>query len=243
VPPPRGTGGVRLHVAEELRFFLPAPRRAAVVDVGHDGTSTAGHLVESVGIPLTEVGAISAAGREVGPSYQPAAGDELVIRPVARPQPVPVSPPRFVLDVHLGALARLLRLLGVDCAYRNDAADDELVAEANASRAVLLTRDRKLLQRRKLWLGAYVRGSRPEQQLRDVLDRFAPPLAPWSRCMACNALLVPVAKGEVQDRLQPGTRRTYNEFSCCPGCGRVYWRGAHSRRLQRIVAAATSLAP
>jgi uncharacterized protein len=42
----------------------------------------------------------------------------------------------------------------------------------------------------------------------------------------------------VEDSLQPGTRRTYQEFARCPDCGRVYWRGAHNPRLQRIVAAA-----
>jgi uncharacterized protein with PIN domain len=64
-----------------------------------------------------------------------------------------------VLDVHLGTLARRLRLVGVDAAYVNDAGDDALVEQANAERRVLLTQDRGLLCRRKLWLGAYVRGA------------------------------------------------------------------------------------
>ena len=98
-------------------------------------------------------------------------------------------PARFVLDVHLGTLARRLRLVGVDTAYANDAGDDALVEQANASRRVLLTQDRGLLCRRKLWLGAYVRGARPDDQFADVLDRFAPPLAPWTRCPACNGHL------------------------------------------------------
>jgi uncharacterized protein with PIN domain len=83
-----------------------------------------------------------------------------------------------------------------------------------------------------------VRGSRPDDQLRDVLDRFDPQLEPWSRCPACNGVLVPVAKRDVAHLLEPGTRRSYTEFSRCPVCGRLYWRGAHAERLDAIVAGA-----
>jgi uncharacterized protein len=234
---------VCLRFDADLQFFLaPRSRRPAVL-VSRDGTSTIGHLVESLGVPLTEVGSLAAGGRAVAASYRPAEGDEVDVRPPARPQRLPVDPPRFVLDVHLGALARRLRLVGLDSAYRNDATDDELIAQANAQRRVLLTQDRGLLCRRSLWLGAYVRGARPDEQLRDVLQRFAPPLAPWTVCTACNGRLSAVPKAEVESALRPGTRRTYDSFARCPKCGRVYWRGAHSRRLERIVAAATAAVP
>jgi uncharacterized protein with PIN domain len=134
-------------------------------------------------------------------------------------------------------LTRRLRLLGVDAAYSND--DDRLIAQANEQDRVLLTQDRGLLRRRSLRLGGYVRGARPDQQLRDVLERFAPPLAPWTICTACNGRLAAVAKADVERELQPGTRRTYASFARCPACGHVYWRGAHSRRLAGIVAGAT----
>ena len=145
---------------------------------------------------------------------------------------------RFLLDVHLGALARRLRLVGLDTAYRNDLGDEELVERANAERRVLLTRDRGLLRRRALRQGAYVHGDRPDDQLCDVLGRFAPPLAPWTRCTACNGLLAPVDRAEVEDLLRPGTRRTYDTFARCTVCGRPYWKGAHHRRLEAVVASA-----
>ena len=71
-----------------------------------------------------------------------------------------------------------------------------------------------------------------------MLDRFKPPLAPWTRCPACNGLLSPVAKAAVAPQLLPGTRRTYQTFSRCRTCGQVYWRGAHSKRLQVLIASA-----
>jgi uncharacterized protein len=237
-----GEPGVRLRFDEELRFFLaPRHRRQPAVNVGHDGTSTVGHLVESLGVPLTEVGSLAVGGRPALAACRPQDGDVVDVAPVARPQRLALPGPlRFVLDVHLGTLARRLRLVGVDCAYANDAGDDELVERANAGDRVLLTQDRGLLCRRALRHGGYVRGARPDQQLGDVLERFAPPLAPWTICTACNGRLRPVAKAEVEAGLRPGTRRSYHEFSRCAACGRVYWRGAHNHRLERIVAAAAA---
>jgi uncharacterized protein len=236
-----GDSGLALRFDEDLRFFLAPRHRQAIVRVACDGTSTVGHLVEALGVPLTEVGSLVVGGRPVDPPYRPADGDVVAIGPVTRPQRLPPGPPMFLLDVHLGALARRLRLVGVDAAYSNDADDDELIALANAGRRVLLTKDRGLLRRRSLWLGGYVRGDRPDDQLRDVLERFAPPLAPWTICTACNGRLTAVRKADVEGLLQPGTRRTQERFARCPACGQVYWRGAHSQRLARIVAAAAAV--
>lgn len=239
-----GPTELELRFAAELRLFLAAPLRpSGVVRARHDGTSSLGHVIEAHGVPLPEVGALHADGSPVVPSYRPRPGDTLRVDAVCRPQPPPVRPLALLLDVHLGALARRLRLIGLDTAYRNDLDDAALLSRANAQRRVLLTQDRRLLMRRSLWAGAYVRGPRPDDQLHDVLNRFAPPLAPWSRCTACNGSLTPVAKAEVAPLLRPGTRRTYDTFSRCRSCGRVYWRGAHGARLEALVAEALRAAP
>ena len=204
-----------------------------------DGVSTLGHVVESLGVPLTEVGALTVNAKPARPGYRPRDGDAANVSAMPRPQHV--DAPAFLLDVHLGTVARWLRIVGVDAAYDRDADDDDLIELANGERRVLLTQDRGLLRRHRLWLGAYVRGTRPDDQFADVLSRFAPPLAPWTRCTACNGLLVPAAKADVAPQLEPGTRRTYDSFSRCGSCGRVYWRGAHGRRLQAKVDAATRI--
>jgi uncharacterized protein len=227
-----------VSVAAELRLFLRHGRRDERVTVACDAVSTLAHVVESLGVPRTEVGGLTVNGHRQSLGYLPRGGDIVQVDAVRRPQCVESA--GFLLDVHLGALARRLRLIGVDAAYHNEAADDELVTWANEERRVLLTQDRGLLCRRKLWAGAYVRGARPDDQLRDVLDRFAPPLAPWTRCTVCNGQLRPVAKPTVESMLEPGTRRTYDEFAQCQACGRVYWRGAHAARLQAIVDRADS---
>lgn len=238
---------VRLRLEESLRPLVPARRRRPEVPVPADGTSTIGHLVESVGIPLTEVGGLrlrgaGAAGGTVSPSYRPVPGDVVEVAPVTWPQAAP-APLRFLLDVHLGTLARRLRLLGLDVAYERAADDPELVAAARAQGRVLLTRDRGLLRRRALPAGALVYSERPDDQAREVLVRFAPALAPFTRCLACGGELQEVGKAEVADRLPAGTRRTADAFSRCRTCGRVFWRGAHAARLDALVAAATLSGP
>ncbi|MFE3633923.1 Mut7-C RNAse domain-containing protein [Streptomyces sp. NPDC059168] len=230
--------GPEIHVefAPGLALFVPSRRRRGATALVTDGVSTLGHVVESAGVPLTEVGALRVDGREVPASYVPGAGDSVEVRSVVRPQRVPGAPLRFLLDVHLGTLARRLRLLGVDTAYESiDIGDPALAARSAAEKRVMLSRDRGLLRRRELWAGAYVYSTRPEDQLRDVLERFAPELRPWTRCTACNGLLAEATKEEVAGQLEHGTRHTYDVFARCGDCGRAYWKGAHHDRLEAIV--------
>ncbi|MCX5074863.1 Mut7-C ubiquitin/RNAse domain-containing protein [Streptomyces sp. NBC_00513] len=232
--------GIQLTLAPELHVFAPPNRRAARVPMTTDGASSLGHVVESAGVPLTEVGRILVDGQEVPVSHVPREGESVEVFAVDRPQQVaqghPDTPLRFLLDVHLGTLARRLRLLGVDTAYENeDIGDPALATRSAAERRVLLSRDRGLLRRREIFAGAYVYSDNPDEQLRDVLSRFAPKLTPWTRCTACNGSLREADKDSVGDRLEHGTQRSYDVFAQCADCERVYWRGAHHARLERIV--------
>jgi uncharacterized protein len=226
-----------VRVDPSLRFLLALRHRSGVCVVSLDGSSSLGHVVEALGVPRTEIGEPLVNGDPA--QFDTRLRDRDVVDVPARQRPQWIPAARFVLDVHLGTLARRLRLLGIDVAYRNDADDDELVVQANAEDRLLLTQDRGILRRKALRAGAYVVGSRPDDQLADVLDRFALPLRPWTRCPSCNGILSTVRKDEVEHLLPPGTRRSYDQFSRCPDCGRLYWRGAHSDSLESIVATAT----
>jgi uncharacterized protein len=230
---PSRAPGLTVRVPGELAFLLhPRDRARRERRLGHDPDATVAHLVQAAGVPLTEVGGVRVDEEPVPLSARTRPGAVLEVEPVPRPQPVPRG--GFLLDVGLGTLARRLRLLGLDAAWSNDAEDADLAARAAAEERVLLTQDRGLLMRRGV-PGALVRGSRPDDQLADVLDRFAPSLAPLTRCTACGARLEPVPKADVADRLPPGTRRTFDDFSRCPACGRVYWHGAHAPRIEELV--------
>ncbi|KND31963.1 Mut7-C RNAse domain-containing protein [Streptomyces acidiscabies] len=228
---------IHFRVAPALSLFV----RRATTTLRIDGVSTLGHVVESAGVPLTEVGALLVDGREVPASYVPSPGESVEVRAHVLPQRVPGAPLRFLLDVHLGTLARRLRLLGVDTAYEStDIGDPALASRSAAEKRVLLSRDRGLLRRRELWAGAYVYDTSPGTQLRETLTRFAPTLSPWTRCTSCNGLLRPATKEEVADRLREGTQASYDVFAQCGECGKAYWKGAHHEQLEAIVAEAVS---
>ncbi|MFI1917434.1 Mut7-C RNAse domain-containing protein [Nocardia sp. NPDC020380] len=234
------TGEITVAFAPELRVFV-AQRAAEPIRI--DGVSTLGHVVESLGVPLTEVGELTVDGRRVRPSHIPADRESVAVAAVTRPV-LSAQPVRFLLDIHLGTLTRRLRLLGIDAAYENpDIGDAALATRSAAEQRVLLSRDRGLLRRREIYSGAYVYSHKPAEQLDDILSRFAPPLDPWTRCTSCNGALHPADPESVRAQLPDSTGRTYDTFARCADCGQTYWKGAHHARLDAIVAEALAKYP
>lgn len=237
----------RLQLHGDLRDLVRRRARDGVVEVAVPAPRSVKDAVESVGVPHTEVGAVVVDGTDVDWQAQLAGGETIGVHPVGEVPPGtgagvgPPSPPRplrFVADVHLGTLARRLRVLGIDTAWRNDAADDDLVACMLAEDRVLLTRDRTLLMRRVVVHGALVRHDDPDEQLTEVAGRF--PLteqaAPGTRCARCNGVVDRVPRDEVVAELEPGTRAAdYDSFGRCRDCGRVYWSGAHADAIEAII--------
>ncbi|WP_137725919.1 Mut7-C RNAse domain-containing protein [Prescottella subtropica] len=221
----------------ELNDFLrPLLRRRTVVHV-FDGTPSVKDRIEAFGVPHTEVDLILVDGGVVGFGRRLCGGERVAVYPTFQafdglPRLRPPPPERFVLDVHLGALARYLRLLGIDCAYTNDAPDDVLVALSRTEYRVLLTRDVGLLRRSAVVHGGFVHETDPRRQLREVLDRFrlADRLAPLTRCARCNGILEAAtpARGDVPESVRGEQVR----FRRCPDCDRFYWPGGHVTRLR-----------
>ena len=121
---------------------------------------------------------------------------------------------------------------------RADDEDARLVAAARREQRIILTRDRRLLERKAVTHGCFVRSQDPEQQLLFVLRRFdlTALVRPFSRCMRCNEPRQPVAKADVLDRLPPMVRVEQQSFSRCPRCRRIYWPGSHWQRMRRRLA-------
>lgn len=142
---------------------------------------------------------------------------------------------KFLADGMLGKLARWLRALGVDCAFCNGAPDDALVRRALAEDRVLLTRDRRLAERRLLRnrVVLVTRDGWPEQlaEVRRVFD-FSAEIRPLSRCLECNTPLAAAAPADVADLVPPYVLKTQRQFLRCGGCGRIYWAGTHRSRIQ-----------
>jgi uncharacterized protein with PIN domain len=232
---------------EELNDFLPEERRKVGFDARFKKGCTAKALIEDLGVPHTEVDLLLANGESVPFSYRLRDGDRLSVYPafeswdiggltLVRPEPLRLT--RFICDVHLGKLASLLRLFGFDALYRNDRDDEQLLALSRISPRIILTRDRGLLKRSAATHGYCVRSTNPREQLIEIIRRFdlAGQAAPFSRCLRCNIELVRVKKEDVFDLVPPKVSALYNEFSRCPYCGRVFWRGTHWERMQRLAA-------
>jgi hypothetical protein len=240
------TGHVEVRAYAELNDFLPPDERGTAVRRPFRAHQTVKDVIEAAGIPHTEVDLIVVNGEPVDFAHRPVPGvriavypvfETLDIGPIARLRPEPLRDPRFVVDVHLGRLARLLRLVGFDAAWASDLDDDDLAAMSRSQHRIVLTRDRGLLKRRQVTHGLFVRSEEPFEQVVDVLRRLhlAARLAPFSRCLRCGGELAPVAKADVWDRLQPLTRAHYDEFHRCATCHQVYWRGSHHEHLVELV--------
>lgn len=194
-------------------------------------TDTIKHVIESLGVPHTEIARVAVNGGTRSLADRIAAGGHIDVFPYAAP--VLLENPRFVVDGHLGRLAAYLRMLGFDTWYDRFADDVLLASVASSEQRVLLTRDIGLLKRREVARGYCVRCDDPHRQLREIALRFGltPQFNPFRRCMECNGPLRSVPKDEIADLLPPHTRATKNEFSRCSSCGRIFWRGSHYDRM------------
>ncbi len=236
-----------LRFYAELNDFLPPALRG--IDITHEFERRASikDMIEAFGVPHTEVEVILVNGRPVDFSYIVQDADRISVYPVfesvditplLRLRPAPLRQPKFVLDSNLGRLARYLRLLGFDCLYRNDYDDAEVARIASDQQRTVLTRDRTLLQRSIITHGYFVRAQQPRAQVREVLARFDlyRQVAAFSRCTRCNGKLEDVDKQAIDARLEPKTRKYYDDFRICSQCGQVFWQGSHHARMQQLVA-------
>lgn len=219
-------GCARFRFHGDLNDFLPGARRGVWLDYEFHDRPSLKHAIETFGVPHPEVG-------EPPDLAEPLRnGQEVEVAPKQYAAP-PDGEWRFVLDCHLGRLAKYLRILGFDTLYDARLHDAEL-AGASAAGRFLLTRDRSLLMRRQVEQGALVRNDDPREQLAWLAEklRLWAAAAPLRRCLRCNAMLEPVAKAAVWERIPPKTRLWCEEFVLCPGCGQLYWPGSHFDRMQ-----------
>src|SRR5205085_5654765 len=101
-----------------------------------------------------------------------------------------------------------------DVAYNAMADDAALLELSRREKRALLTRDRRLLMHSVVREGYCPRSHCPEEQTVEVIRRFdlQALLAPFSRCLVCNAALERVEKTDVLDQLEPLTRIYYRDF-------------------------------
>jgi len=235
-----------LRFYEELNDFLPPSQRKAEFEHRFERRTSIKDMIESLGVPHPEIELILVNGRSVDFSHIVEDGDRISVYPVfesldvsslIRLRPAPLRDPRFVVDCNLGRLARYLRLLGLDCLYRNDFNDETVSRISQQQHRIVLTRDRRLLHRKIISHGFYVRSVNPKDQVREVLQRLDLHgiVRPFTRCTRCNGLLKATLKETVDHQLEPKTRRYYDQFLQCAQCAQVYWQGSHHQRARQLI--------
>lgn len=247
-------GGVDTHRKEltfrvhpDLRFLL-APQLRATDSFIHqiERKASIKDVIESLGIPHTEIGRLTVQTNEVDFSCHVQDGDIIEVDRFTTPvdvtepsclRPEPLKEIRFLVDANVGRLAKLLRMTGIDTAYNFDWPDAELAQKAAEEKRILLTRDRALLRYGSVTFGHLVRAIHPEDQLVEVVRFYGLQgmLKPFSRCMRCNGLLHSVDKARIDHLLEPLTRIHYKRFHQCGSCEQVYWEGSHKEGMESVI--------
>ena len=239
------SGCVWIRCYAELNDFLTLSRRWRTFRLGFNQPGAVKDTIESIGIPHTEVDMVLINGEASGFDHIVHDNDRISVYPrfrtldisnVSHCRPPPLREIRFVADGHLGRLSAYLRMLGLDCVHDNSF-DDPVLADISANeQRILLTRDRKLLMRKQVIYGYYVRETYPRRQLLELISRFRflHQVTPFSRCMKCNHELITISRKKAIADVPPLAALLHNDFRQCSLCKRIYWQGTHYQRMKRL---------
>lgn len=244
---------VEMRFYAELNDFLPPERRQRAFAYRFHGHPSVKDAIEAIGVPHTEVDVILVDDRSVDFARLLHGGERIAVypvferydvSPVTRLRPEPLRVTRFVADVHLGSLARNLRLLGFDTAWERDIDDEKIVELAREEKRIILTRDKGILKNSRVTHGYWLRNTDSLRQLEEVIRAIdlAGDIEPYTRCMECNGNLQPVKRSEVARAVPLQVYLVYRDFKQCTSCKRIYWKGSHLKRLDKIVARARNAA-
>jgi uncharacterized protein with PIN domain len=231
---------------EELNDFLPSEKRKELFPYTFSGNPSVKDAIEAMGVPHVEVDLILVNSLPVDFSYKLKNADSVSVYPVFESLDIasvthlrekPLRDMKFVADVHLGKLARYLRLCGFDTYYSKDSNDRNIINISLSDKRVILTRDKEMLKNKRVTHGFWIRSVYPDEQLKDVLLHFdlKKKTTLFTRCMECNGLLEDVAKKDILNRLLPKTRQYYRKFKKCRQCDRIYWNGSHYQKMKRHI--------
>lgn len=237
---------IHLRFYEELNDFLPQEKRRIRFEHEFWGLVSVKDKIESLNIPHTEIDLILVNGKSVGFNYLIDDGDDISVYPmfesfdvtdVQRLRAKPLRDPKFILDVHLGKLAKSMRLMGFDTFYENNLGDKQIIETSLEDHRTILTRDLGILKHSKVSHGYFVRNTHHKKQIVEIIKRFSLDriTAPFTRCVNCNSILVKVEKEIIFERLPPKVKTVYNQFYKCAKCDKIFWKGSHFEAMEIFI--------
>ncbi len=141
-----------------------------------------------------------------------------------------------MLEADLHRLAQWLRFLGQDALLLKEA-----ISKAEITKypdRVFITTSRKLEEHFKAWGIEYLILPKEDWkvQLCLLIKYFnIEPVLKLNRCYYCNGELMEVSREEVKEKLPPMAYLYGRDFTVCPQCGKVYWKGSHHPKLRRVL--------
>ncbi len=237
---------VHLRFYEELNDFLPLDKRKIRFSHSFKNHPSIKDMVESLGIPHTQVDFILSNNTAVDFNYIVQNGDDISVYPVfeslniqniSKLRPIPLRQIKFIADVHLGKLARYLRMLGFDTLYQNSYTSNQIRSISKSEKRIILSRSRELLKIKDITHGYCILSTDPKKQLKLILNRFdlTKNIKPFSRCMICNTNLKSVSKEKIIDRIPKKVKEWQKEFKICPNCNKIYWKGTHYESMMKFI--------
>lgn len=203
--------------------------------------TTVKDIIESLGIPHTEISLILLDGHSVGWNAKIKNNSRISFFPffhsfdISKLSMVYIIPKKlkFICDVHLGKLAKYLRILGFDCLYRNNLSDEEIINTGVKEKRIILTMDRGILKNSRVKYGALIVNKKLKDQLIELNDRFEiySKAKILSRCIICNKKLIKVNRKKASEKFKYLEDRHYKEFLYCKECKRIYYKGSHYKKM------------
>jgi len=233
---------IHFRFYEELNDFLPEEKCKVRFAHNYIDRASVKDVIESLGVPHTEVDMILVNSNSVGFDHLIIDDDDISVYPVFESLDIteiqhlrakPLRNPKFIADVHMGKLARYLRMLGFDVLYENDYEDDEIVKISLKEKRAILTKDRGILKRNDVTHGYWVRSSKVKEQVDEIISRFdlKKLIGEFTRCTECNSILKSIPKSEIINELPLKVSESQKSFSECPSCKKLYWEGTHHQRM------------
>jgi uncharacterized protein with PIN domain len=231
---------------EELNDFLPEARKRVDFQAEFKEKRSIKDMIESLGVPHTEVDLILVNGQSVDFAYILNDSDRVSVYPtfeslnitnVTRLRKTPLRKTQFIADVHLGDIVRLMRTLGFDVYYDPSLSNRAIIDISKREKRTILTKSKSLLKFKDVTHGLFVRRETKDREVKRLIERLdiKDYAQPFSRCLRCNGLLKTVAKAEVIDRIPPKTKACCNDYSVCVSCDKLYWDGSHMIRMRKMV--------
>ncbi len=146
-------------------------------------------------------------------------------------------PTIFAAERTLGRLGKWLRLMGFDTLSESEYPKGSFMQRIGPER-VFLTRTQRLQGAAIGLKTIFIQANDPAEQVFELIYKAgirSQDLRPFSRCIICNERIETVAKHAVARSVPDYVWNTRTDFSTCPKCGRVYWKGSHTERaLQKL---------